>query len=158
MLSRPGACLLLAMILATATSAGQTSGVDQLGWFSGCWASDDGKERIEEFWTKPAGQSMMGMSRTLAGGKTVFTEYVQIREAKDEISYIVSLGLSARPVSFKLIKSSSSEVVFENPTHDFPQRVISRRESADSLFARIEGQEKGVNKAIDFHYKRSKCD
>jgi hypothetical protein len=125
---------------------------------SGCWSSDDGKEQIDECWMKPAGQSMLGTSRTVAGGKTVFTEYVQIREANGEIAYVVSLGLSAQPVSFKLIKSSENEVVFENPTHDFPQRVIYRRESADKLFARIEGQEKGVNKAIDFRYHRSRCD
>ena len=158
MFRRTGACFLFAIILATVTSGGQKSGVDQLEWISGCWASDDGKERIEEQWMKPAGQSMMGMSRTVAGGKTVFTEYVQIREAKGEIAYVVSLGLSARPVSFKLIKSSDSEVVFENPEHDFPQRVIYRRESADALFARIEGKERGVEKGMDFHYKRSKCD
>jgi hypothetical protein len=125
---------------------------------SGCWSSDDGKEQIDECWMKPGGQSMLGTSRTVAGGKTVFTEYVQIREANGEIAYVVSLGLSARPVSFKLIKSSENEVVFENPTHDFPQRVIYRRESADKVFARIEGQEKGVNKAIHFRYHRSKCD
>ncbi|MFY9609031.1 MAG: DUF6265 family protein [Blastocatellia bacterium] len=158
MLKRTGACLLTAIILGAGAGAGQKSGVDQLDWMSGCWSSDDGKQQVEECWMKPAGQSMLGTSRTIAGGKTVFTEYVQIREAKGEIAYVVSLGLSARPVSFKLIKNADDEVVFENPTHDFPQRIIYRRESADRLFARIEGQEKGVNKAMDFRYKRSKCD
>ena len=158
MVSRTGVCLLLAIILGTGSSAGQKSGVDRLDWMSGCWSSDDGKEQIDECWMKPAGQSMLGTSRTVAGGKTVFTEYVQIREANGETAYVVSLGLSPQPVSFKLIKSSENEVVFENLAHDFPQRVIYRRESADKLFARIEGQEKGVNKAIDFRYHRSKCD
>jgi hypothetical protein len=107
---------------------------------------------------KPAGQSMIGMSRTVAGGKTVFTEHLQIREANGQIAYIVALGMGAKPTVFKLIKSSDNEVVFENPEHDFPQRIIYRRESTDALFARIEGQEKGVNKAMDFSYKRSRCD
>src|SRR5262249_54454881 len=115
-------------------------------------------EHIDECWMKPAGQSMIGISRTIAGGKTVFTEYAQIREANGEIAYVVSLGLSAKPIAFKLIRSSESEAVFENPTHDFPQRIIYKRESATSLFARIEGAEKGVNKAIDYRYTRSSCD
>jgi hypothetical protein len=149
---------MLAMLFATVASAGQKSGVEQFAWISGCWESDDGKERIEEFWMKPAGKSMMGMSRTVAGGKTVFTEHIQIREQNGQTAYIVALGMGATPVVFKLIKGSDSEAVFENPTHDFPQRIIYRRESPDALFARIEGQEKGVNKAIDFRYKRSKCD
>jgi len=75
-----------------------------------------------------------------------------------EISYSVSLGLGAAPVSFKLIRSSDKEAVFENPAHDFPRRIIYRRSSQDTLFARIEGTNKGVEKGIDFHYKRSHCD
>jgi uncharacterized protein DUF6265 len=157
MFKRAWLCVSIAIILGSISSAGQKSGVERLEWFSGCWMADDGKERIEEVWMKPAGQSMLGMSRTVAGGKTVFTEHIQIRENNDQMAYVVSLGM-AKPVVFKLIKVSENEVVFENPIHDFPQRIIYRRESTDALFARIEGAEKGVNKAIDFRYKRSKCE
>jgi hypothetical protein len=150
--------ILIAMTVGTLSNASQKSGVERLEWISGCWVLDDGKERTEETWMKPAGQSMLGMSRTVAGGKTVFTEHIQIREANGQIAYIVALGMGAKPTVFKLLKSSDNEVVFENPEHDFPQRIIYRRESADALFARIEGAEKGVNKAMDFRYKRSKCD
>jgi len=158
MLMRMTFCLILAMMLTASVNGRQKTDIDRLDWMSGCWSSDDGKEHIDECWMKPAGQSMIGISRTIAGGRTVFTEYAQIRESNGELAYVVSLGLSAKPVSFKLIRSSDREAVFENPTHDFPQRIIYRRESAGSLFARIEGTEKGVNKAIDYHYARSSCD
>jgi len=150
--------VLIAMTASTLSNASQKDGIERLEWISGCWVLDDGKERTEETWMKPAGQSMLGMSRTVAGGKTVFTEHIQIREANGQIAYIVALGMGAKPTVFKLVKSSDNEVVFENPEHDFPQRIIYRRESAEALFARIEGAEKGVSKAIDFRYKRSKCD
>lgn len=158
MFRRVALCVLIAMTVGTTSNANQKSGIDQLEWISGCWVLDDGKERIEETWMKPAGQSMIGMSRTVAGGKTVHTEHIQIRDANGRIAYIVEIGMGAKPTVFKLLKSSDTEVVFENPEHDFPQRIIYRRESADALFARIEGVEKGVNKAMDFRYKRSKCD
>lgn len=158
MFKRASCCLLMAIISVIGANAGQKSGVDQLGWFSGCWVSDDGKERIEEQWMKPAGQSMLGMSRTVAGGKTVFTEHIQIRERDGQLAYIVALGMGAKPVVFRQIKVTEAEVVFENPEHDFPQRIIYRRESADKLFARIEGKEKGVEKGMDFRYSRAKCD
>ena len=163
MFRRAVLCLLFAAGVATAQSSvqsgeGQAFNVGRLSWMSGCWAADDGKERIEEFWMKPAGQSMIGLSRTIAAGKPVFIEYAQIGEIKGGIAYTLALGIGARSVSFKLIKGSDTEAVFENPTHDFPQRIIYRRASADSLFARIEGTEKGVAKAIDFQYKRSSCD
>jgi len=158
MLRRVALCVLIAASVVTLSRAGQKTGVEQLEWISGCWVMDDGKERTEETWMKPAGKSMIGMSRTVAGGKTVHTEHVQIREASGQIAYIVALGMGAKPTVFKLVKGTDNEAVFENPEHDFPQRIIYRRESADSLGARIEGAEKGVNKAMDFRYKRSKCD
>ena len=158
MLKRVVLVVLIAMSSVTMSRASQKPGVDRLEWIAGCWASDDGKEQIEENWMKPGGQTMMGMSRTVAGGKTVFTEYIQIREVNGQLAYVVSLGLASKPVIFKLVKNVDNEVTFENPEHDFPQRIIYRRESADALFARIEGKEKGVNKAIDFRYKRSRCD
>ncbi len=158
MLKRAGACLLVAIILGTGAGAGQKSGVDQLDWMSGCWFLDDGKQQVEECWMKPGGQSMLGMSRTVAGGKTVFTEHIQIREKDGQLAYIVAIGMGAKPIVFKQIKGTDGEVVFENPEHDFPQRIIYRRESADKLFARIEGKEKGVDKGMDFRYKRAKCD
>jgi Domain of unknown function (DUF6265) len=148
----------IALTASQLSSATQKPDIESLEWIAGCWASDDGKQRIEEHWMRPAGQTMMGMSRTVAGGKTVFTEYTQIREVDGQLAYVVSLGLAAKPVIFKLVKNSNGEATFENPEHDFPQRIIYRRESSDALFARIEGKEKGVNKAIDFRYKRSRCD
>ncbi|HYV05147.1 MAG TPA: DUF6265 family protein [Blastocatellia bacterium] len=158
MFKRAGSCLLLVVVLGIGTNAAQKSSVDQVGWISGCWVSDDGKERIDEQWTKPGGQSMIGMSRTVAGGKTVFTEHIQIRERDGQLAYIVAIGMGAKPVVFRQIKHTDGEIVFENPEHDFPQRIIYRRESADKLFARIEGKEKGVEKAMDFRYTRGKCD
>ena len=158
MLKRVIYVVLFAVTVVPFSKATQKTSIEKLGWIAGCWAMDDGKESTQENWMKPAGQSMIGMSRTVAGDKTIFTEYVQIREMNGQLAYIVSLGLNAKPIAFKLIKSSENEVVFENPEHDFPQRIIYRRDSPDALFARIEGQEKGVNKSVDFPYKRVKCD
>ena len=49
-------------------------------------------------------------------------------------------------------------VVFENPQHDFPQRIIYRLEKDGSLLARIEGVNQGREKGINFPMKRAKCD
>ncbi|MGH8854313.1 MAG: hypothetical protein ACREWI_08545 [Telluria sp.] len=43
--------------------------------------------------------------------------------------------------------------MFENPAHDFPQRIIYRRVGDTGLHARIEGKGKG----IDFPMRRTAC-
>jgi hypothetical protein len=47
--------------------------------------------------------------------------------------------------------------VFENAAHDFPQRVLYRREAADRLVARIEGLRNGQPRGIDFPMQRMAC-
>jgi hypothetical protein len=162
MLQRVSFCLVALLTVGTVSSSSQSTtsqkiDVTSLSWIAGCWVMESGNRRTEEFWMKPAGQTMIGVGRTIAGGRTVSTEYLQINEGKSGVAYIVALGMGAKPVAFPLLKSTESEVVFENPTHDFPQRIIYRSEGKDALFARIEGQEKGVNKGIDFRYKRATC-
>ena len=128
----------------------------KLGWISGCWKAT-GNLQSEEHWTKLDGQSMLGMGRTIANGKTVFFEFLQIREQPDGIFYIAQLNGGA-PVSFKLVKVNDSEAIFENPEHDFPQRISYQRVIDGSLMAVIEGQEKGKPKRVEFAMKHVRCD
>jgi len=126
-------------------------------WLAGCWdGSGNGRESIEQ-WMKPAGGTMLGMSRTVVNGKTVAYEFVQIREQDGGLFYVAKPSGQAE-ASFKLVKYGNQEAVFENPQHDFPQRVIYRLEKDGSLAAAIEGMSKGKLKKIDFPMKRTKCD
>ena len=101
---------------------------------------------------------MLGISRTVADGKTVEFEFMQIREeANGEICFIAKP--SGQPeATFKLIKGNAREVIFENPQHDFPQRIIYRLQIDGSLVGRIEGVSKGKEKAFDFPMSRVRCD
>ena len=128
----------------------------KLGWLSGCWKAV-GNVQSEEHWMKLDGQSMLGMGRTIANGKTVFFEFLQIREQPEGIYYIAQLNGGAA-VSFKLVKINDSEAIFENPEHDFPQRISYQRAIDGSLLAAIEGQEKGKPKRVEFAMKHVRCD
>jgi hypothetical protein len=59
---------------------------------------------------------------------------------------------------FTLLLGNGAELVFENPEHDFPQRVIYRQEPAGRLRARIEGHREGLPRAVDFAMTRVPCD
>jgi hypothetical protein len=48
-------------------------------------------------------------------------------------------------------------VIFANPSHDFPQRVIYENRGADSLYARVEAELNGVVRQIPFRYSRVPC-
>lgn len=131
--------------------------VADLAWLAGCWDGSTAKREYSEQWMKPSGQTLLGMSRTVVNGKTVAFEFLQIREQEGEIYYIAKPSGQAE-ASFKLIKHGKQEAVFENPGHDFPQRIIYRLAEDGSLAAAIEGMSNGKMKKIDFLMKRIACD
>jgi hypothetical protein len=52
----------------------------------------------------------------------------------------------------------ATEYVFENPAHDFPQRIIYRRGSEGWLYATIEGKLKGEDRKVVYPYRRIDCE
>jgi len=132
--------------------------IADLTWLAGCWEANLRGRAITEQWMKPAGGTMLGAARTVANGKTVEYEFVQIREEKDGAIFYVAKPSGQPEASFKLIKLQNREAIFENPTHDFPQRIIYRQESDGSLFARVEGTANGKTRGFDYPMKRARCE
>jgi hypothetical protein len=133
--------------------------IKDASFISGCWAmrAADGTV-IEEMWNKPTGGTMNGVGRTVSGGKTRFNEYLEIREENGVLTYYAQLRLGGPVTPFPAIKVVAGELVFANPQHDYPQRIIYRRTADGGLFARVEGNQKGKAASEDFPYKRVKCD
>lgn len=146
-------------ILLLVAALAPSSSVQDLAWMSGCWASVGGEAGSGETWTAPAGGTLLGVSRTVKGGKTVAHEFMQIRETGPGQIAFIALPSGQKEANFPLVRLSGQEAVFENPQHDFPQRVIYRRDG-DSLTGRIEGSiggrggGGGETKGIDFPMKR----
>lgn len=132
--------------------------VGQVAWLQGCWRATGAEAGSVEQWTAPAGGTMLGLSRTVKGGKTVAHEFLQIREtAPGKLAYI-AMPSGQATTSFALVQASANHAVFEDPAHDFPQRVIYRRDGDAVLNARIEGTLNGKAKGIDFPMQRTSCD
>ncbi len=150
-----GAAMLLSVGLMT---AGDKPGVARLAWLAGCWEGQTGPVRIEEQWSKPAGGTMLGLSRNMKGDKVIFSEFMRIVQDEGKIVYTPRIGTKEAPVPFGLIRMSADEAVFENLGRRFPQRIVYRREPNGSLFARIEGTENGKTRSEDFPMQRTRCE
>jgi hypothetical protein len=150
-----------ALLLAMMLHAGLCAAADplaKLAWLQGCWSASDGAEpgSIEQ-WMGPAGGTMLGASRTIKGGKTVSWEFLQIREIEPGVLAYQPQPSGRPATTFRLLRQSDTQFVFENLEHDFPQRVIYRRDGENALQARIEGVSKGKLKGIDFPMQRVSC-
>jgi len=132
------------------------SPLTKLSWLAGCWERTSGDRHVEEQWMEPRGGMMLGMNRTVAGGRAVEFESMRIQEEGGGLVFTAHPSGQAE-ASFKSIELTGSKVVFENPAHDFPQRVIYSRQADGSLLARIEGEEGGKARGVDFPMRRASC-
>ena len=80
---------------------------------------------------------MLGIHRDVASSRPAFFEYLRIEEQEHAVVYIASpRGQGA--TEFVLSSINEQTAVFENPDHDFPQRITYRR-VGNRLIAGIEG-------------------
>jgi len=129
--------------------------LDRLAWLAGSWNLDDGKQRVEETWSTPADDMMIGMSRSIRAGKTVSFEFLRIVARADGVFYVAQ-PRGKPPVEFRLLSMNDRQAIFINPGHaDHLQRIIYRHDPDDRLSARIEGSEAGHAFAQDFSYRRA---
>ena len=125
-----------------ATAAEPAWTISELAWIAGEWqTAPGGRAQIEEHWTQPAGGTMIGMGRTIAGGKTVAFEYLRLEQRADAIYYIAHPKARSPGTDFKLTRLTAQEAVFENPQHDFPKRILYRKNPDGSLTASIDAGE-----------------
>jgi hypothetical protein len=125
-----------------------------IAWLAGSWEIASATQCVDEQWTAPSADMLIGMSRTVAGGKTASFEFMRIEARADGIYYVAQPG-GRPPVDFKLASDSASELIFVNPGHaDHLKRVIYRRGSDGNLTARIEGENGGKPFAQDYAYAR----
>lgn len=148
----------LLFLVAVSALAQERPTVNSFGFMTGCWEAKLGPTTTyTEYWMKPAGGTMLGMARTMRGDRTVFTEFSRIEKRGEDFYYIARIGDPKQAATpFKVVKSSATEVVFENPEHDFPQRIIYRS-APGGLFARIEGKQNGKERGEDFPLKEISC-
>src|SRR6185436_5406025 len=137
---------------AAATVAEPATAISELSWITGDWqTAAGGKRQIEEHWTAPSVDSMIGMGRTIAGGKTVEFEYLRIEQRADQIYYVANPKGRCPGTDFKLTRLAGQEATFENPEHDFPKRIIYRKNTDGSLTASIDGG--AGTKSMSFAYQ-----
>lgn len=123
-----------------------------LDWLTGCHTFTTPRGVvIQENWTSGEGGLMLGVNRTIRNGKAVAFEFLRI----DSDSTYIALPGGKNETHFRLVSKTDSEVVFANPEHDFPKRIVYRK-TADGIAARVDAGD-GSAKAQEFQFKSVPC-
>jgi hypothetical protein len=142
-----------AVALSGAPRAQSAESIDSLAWMAGAWTGTMGRAAIEEHWIAPRGGTMLAVSRTTAGDRTVAFEFLRLEQRADGIFYLAQPG-GRPPTEFRLTTRDGESATFENPQHDHP-KIIRYRRQGNTLVAEIEGDEKGRHVKQSFTFTLS---
>jgi hypothetical protein len=151
------ACALALMATATTAVADDAARVDRFAWMSGCWGFDTDGGRYEENWTTPSGNNMLGVSRRIENGFTREFEFLRIVTSGGGGFDYIAMPKGESETRFNTASITDHSVVFDNPSHDFPNRIVYEYTAPDRLDARIEGTSNGQPMALRFPMRRRTC-
>ena len=124
-------------------------------WMLGCWAGERGGERFHERWMQADPSTLLAVSHTVKAGKMTAFEFLRVVVNDGQAVYVAQPG-GAPPTEFVATSQTTERIVFENPAHDFPKRVIYQRSGPDRLMASIDGGQ-GSRERAEFAMAREPC-
>lgn len=144
----------IAMFGLLALAATGCASAQDASFLTGYWLSCSGGQEVSETWSDVREKVMIGTSVTVEKGE-VSWEFNRIAPSVAGLTFFAAPS-GQPPAEFPLSasKSGPNRLVFENPSHDFPQRVIFALEGA-RLKARIEGTMGGKADAMDWDYAKA---
>jgi len=123
-----------------AAEAAHVLKLDQLSWLAGKWEGEEDGVFMEEVWLDARGGLMLGLHRDSRPGAAAFFEYLRIEERTDGLVYLASpRGQPA--TEFTAVELSDSLAVFQNPAHDYPQKISYRVDDTGRLHVQIAGMD-----------------
>lgn len=136
----------------------QSSLIKNAGWLIGEWENKTARRTSYESWSVKNDSVYSGKSYFLKEKDTVIMENISLEQHGKDLFYIplVNGQNNNEPVSFKMVSVSSTQLVFENPAHDFPQMISYTQVTKDSLVAEISGVINGQERSKKFPMRRVK--
>jgi hypothetical protein len=134
--------------VAVPVAAQASPSLSDLGFMSGCWEGPFGNGGIiEERYTSPSDNVMLGTTRYLRGSRAVQFELTILRaDEEGGVTLHPHPGGTPSDHRFRLVSVTGGETpsaVFHAPENDFPQRIVYSRAPGTPavLLARIDNGE-----------------
>ena len=140
----------------TAPPAPKYPQLDKASWLLGTWQNHSPEGVATEVWRQENDSVYAGSSHFVIGQDTVSAESIRLEASGQGLAYIPTVKgqNNDAPVRFTLSTTTDKQLVFENPAHDFPQKISYAQVSPDSLVAEISGTIEGQVQAQAFPMRR----
>lgn len=110
-------------------------------WLLGAWQSEMEDVNMIESWIQQNDSLMVGNAVFIHDGDTASSESLVIKVIGQDMFYYptISNQNDGKAIEFKLTIATDTSLVFENPAHDFPQKITYIKHSEQKLTAEVSG-------------------
>lgn len=131
--------------------------LEKMNWLVGQWENSMPNGLLTETWKKENDSTFSGKSYFIINKKdTIHSETIILKQIKDDLIYspTVKGQNNDKAVIFKLTTATTKEFTFENPTHDYPKKIVYKMVNATNLVATISGIQQGKPSSESYPMKK----
>lgn len=150
--------LLLVVVACKNSDSNKNDKIKASQWLLGKWESNSTDGFLQETWKKVNDSTFQATSYYIKEEDTLHFETITLQQKGEELTYSAAVkGQNEdKPVAFKLTSSIEKQLVFENPKHDYPQKISYTQISPYSLVAKISGIQQAKSSSEQFTMKKIK--
>jgi len=148
--------LLLAIVSCKKEETTEKNQIQTANWLLGKWSTKTAAGDLSESWEQLNDSTFQGKSFFIKGKDTLHFESITLQQKGKQLFYNATVkGQNEnKSVTFKLTTKTEKQLVFENPKHDYPQKITYTQINKDSLVASISGVQLGKPSSETFGMKR----
>ena len=146
--------LLITILITISVKTTNAQSINDLEWMSGLWNGNLNGVIMEEYWTNPAGGSLIGLHRDTFLETSSFFEFLRIEETEEGLIYFAQ-PKGGPATRFRVSELEINKVTFSNPDHDFPKHLHYHLIHPDTIKVGISGLDNGELKQIEWEWVRS---
>ncbi|PJJ09016.1 hypothetical protein CLU83_2332 [Flavobacterium sp. 1] len=148
--------LLLVIVSCKNSEANEKDKIKSANWLLGKWETKTDDGNLSESWKRINDSTFQAESFFIKEKDTLHFETITLQQKGEELFYNATVkGQNEnKAVTFKMTIGTQKQLVFENPKHDYPQKITYTQINKDSLVASIYGVQLGKISAEKFGMKK----
>ncbi|WP_269222147.1 DUF6265 family protein [Flavobacterium sp. IMCC34518] len=148
--------LLLAIVSCKNSESNEKDKIKSANWLLGKWETKTADGTLSESWKQLNDSTFQGESFFIKNKDTLHLETIKLQQKREELFYYAKVKGqdNDKPVPFKMTIATEKQLVFENPKHDYPQKINYNQITKDSMIAEISGVQLGKPTSEKFGMKK----
>lgn len=132
--------------------------IKSASWLLGKWENKSADGTLSEIWTKSNDSTYVGSSYFINEKDTIHFETIVLKQLGETLIYSATVkGQNHnKAISFSQGASIENQLVFENPKHDYPQKITYQKDAKNNLVATISGLIDGKQSTEKYTLVKSK--